>query len=87
MCGAGSSSSRSRVGAFLSLVLSFRASPLFYFLEGACDVTAVYEAMLMENFAACGVGFLMYAQKGAGERWGKKAGGGENEKRHVCGGL
>ena len=74
VCGAGSSrSSSSRAGAFLSLslsfFLSFRASPLFYFLERACDMTAAYEAMLMENFTACSVGFLMYAQKGAGGKW------------------
>ena len=71
----------------LSLFLSFRASPLFYFLERACDVTAAYEAMLMENFTACSVGFLIYAQKEAGEWWGKKASDGENEKRHMCGGV
>lgn len=39
--------------------LSFRASPASVcFLVHARDVTAAYEAALMQNFTACNVGFL-----------------------------
>lgn len=34
-----------------------------YFLEHACGATAVNEAMLMENFTACDVGFYVCAKK------------------------
>lgn len=58
--------------------LSFRASPASVcFLVHARDVTAAYEAALMQNFTACNVGFFMYAQKAVREQG--KDGGGENE--------
>lgn len=66
-------------GGLLPLRVS---SPSVYFPEQACDVTAVYEALLMENFTACNVGFYV-CTKGSQrvrERWQR-----ENEKQYMCG--
>ncbi len=44
-------------------VLSFP----FYFPEHVCDVMAAYEAMLMENFTACSVGFYVCKSEAGSE--------------------
>lgn len=65
---------------------SFRASSLsLYFLEQVCDVTAVYEAMLMENFTACSLGFLCMQQKAVREQGNDGKKWNENEKQYECG--
>lgn len=58
-----------------------------YFLELACDVTAVYEAMLMENFIACGVSFYVCtkARQKVEKKMGKeKMKNGVADRVYVC---
>lgn len=68
--------------------LSDRPLFSFYFLEQACEVTTVYEAMLMENFTACSVGFYVCTKgsQRARRRWQreKMKNGASVTERSVC---
>lgn len=68
--------------------LSDRPLFSFHFLEQACEVTTVYEAMLMENFTACSVGFYVCtkgSQRATTRRQGEKMKNGASvTERSVC---